>query len=118
MPEDNAPSTKYFRPASLDRTSSRRNAATVIALMSLLPLLAQLPEASPLLPGFLGLALAVTCATNVHAQTTESDTDPAKGKFEAEAPASPAKPYVVPDLLPECLTNLTQFKTDWFTSVN
>jgi hypothetical protein len=33
-------------------------AATVIALMSLLPLLAKLPEASPLLPGFLGLALA------------------------------------------------------------
>lgn len=32
-------------------------AATVIALMSLLPLLAKL-EASPLLPGFLGLALA------------------------------------------------------------
>jgi hypothetical protein len=27
--------------------------------MSLLPLLAKLPEASPLLPGFLGLALAV-----------------------------------------------------------
>ena len=34
-------------------------AATVIALMSLLPLLAKLPEASLLLPGFLGLALAV-----------------------------------------------------------
>ena len=40
------------------RDSVRVRAAMVIALMSLLPLLAKLPEASPLLPGFLGLALA------------------------------------------------------------
>jgi len=33
-------------------------AATVIALMSLLPLLAKLPGAAPALPGILGLALA------------------------------------------------------------
>jgi len=34
-------------------------AATVVALLSLLPLLAKLPGASPLLPGFLGIALAL-----------------------------------------------------------
>lgn len=34
-------------------------AATVVALLTLLPLLAKLPGASPLLPGFIGLALAI-----------------------------------------------------------
>jgi hypothetical protein len=28
MPDDSAPSTKYFRPASVERTSSRLEAAT------------------------------------------------------------------------------------------
>lgn len=34
-------------------------AATVVALLTLLPLLAKLPGASPFLPGFLGAALAI-----------------------------------------------------------
>lgn len=61
------------------------------------------------------LALVMACGTNVHAQSTESDAAPARGKLEAEVLAPPVQPYVVPDLLPETLATLTQFKTSWFT---
>ena len=47
-----------FGPAWLLWKRAWLPAATVVALLSLLPLLAKLPAVSPLLPGFLGIALA------------------------------------------------------------